>query len=194
MIRFACPHCRATLEVKDHKAGIRTKCPNCQKPIQVPGPPPPSGRPAREKVYYNQDDVKITTTRAIFGSKTYAVNGMTSVRTITISPNRTGPILLLIVGILFSGCCGLSTLGLMANSDGGKEGAAPPAAIAFSLLFVFFGLIMAGLGVALLLTQKPTYAILVCTSASEHQAYVSRDREEIDEIDDALNQAFMDRG
>ncbi len=48
-IKFACPHCRKVLNVKDQLAGKRGACPNCKKMIQVPAaavtaaaPKPPS--------------------------------------------------------------------------------------------------------------------------------------------------------
>ncbi len=36
MIKFACPHCKKTLQVKDRLAGKKGQCPGCKKMIMVP--------------------------------------------------------------------------------------------------------------------------------------------------------------
>ncbi len=36
MIKFACPHCKKTLQVKDRLAGKRGQCPGCKKMVMVP--------------------------------------------------------------------------------------------------------------------------------------------------------------
>ncbi len=36
MISFQCPKCRATHKTADEKAGLRTKCPKCGCPVQIP--------------------------------------------------------------------------------------------------------------------------------------------------------------
>ena len=35
-IKFACPHCKRGLSVKDHLAGKRAACPACKKPLTIP--------------------------------------------------------------------------------------------------------------------------------------------------------------
>ena len=40
MIRFACPSCRAGLQVTDKGAGQKIACPNCGQRLQIPAPPP----------------------------------------------------------------------------------------------------------------------------------------------------------
>jgi hypothetical protein len=39
MIAFPCPKCQTKLKAPEAKAGARTKCPKCDGPVQVPGPP-----------------------------------------------------------------------------------------------------------------------------------------------------------
>jgi hypothetical protein len=57
MIRFHCPHCRATLECPEAKAGAAISCPGCKRPMRIPdvpkavpvrqGQPPPLARRAQ---------------------------------------------------------------------------------------------------------------------------------------------------
>src|SRR4051794_19162705 len=37
MLRFACPHCKATVSAPEEKVGVRVYCPRCRQPFQVPG-------------------------------------------------------------------------------------------------------------------------------------------------------------
>jgi len=37
MLRFACPHCKATVSAPQEKIGVRVYCPRCRQPFQVPG-------------------------------------------------------------------------------------------------------------------------------------------------------------
>src|SRR5437763_275994 len=39
MLRFACPHCKATVSAPEEKVGVRVYCPRCRQPFQVPGAP-----------------------------------------------------------------------------------------------------------------------------------------------------------
>lgn len=96
----------------------------------APAPPPTSGGGGqmREKVYYDQDDIRISTTRASFGARTFMVNGMTSVRAIVINPNRIPPILLLLASIFASTCCGCVGIASV-SAGGGRVGIPTPAAL-----------------------------------------------------------------
>jgi len=38
MMRFACPHCKASVSAPEEKAGARVYCPRCRQPFQVPAP------------------------------------------------------------------------------------------------------------------------------------------------------------
>jgi hypothetical protein len=40
-IKFRCPHCRKTLNVRDHLAGKKAHCPACKKPLTIPTPGSP---------------------------------------------------------------------------------------------------------------------------------------------------------
>lgn len=43
MMRFPCPHCKASVSAPEEKAGARVYCPRCREPFQVPGGPKRSG-------------------------------------------------------------------------------------------------------------------------------------------------------
>ncbi len=141
-----------------------------------------------ERVYYNQSGVRITTTRAVFGGQVYAVNGMTSVRRARISPYRTGPVLLMVLGLPIC-CCGLMPFSLSL-----REGGTDVPSAAFGVFMVLIGFGMAALGVWLFWSQKPSYAVVIRTASGEVKALVTRNSETVERIVAALSQAFADRG
>jgi hypothetical protein len=59
---------------------------------------------------------------------------------------------------------------------------------------ILLGVICLAAAVVWFLMQKTIYAVLICTAAGEHQASLSYHSDEVDEIVEALNQAFVDRG
>jgi hypothetical protein len=61
-----------------------------------------------EQVFYDQAGIKVTSARLVFGQQTFQLAGITSVRPQEIPPNRKGPIILMIVGLLCT--VGLGTI------------------------------------------------------------------------------------
>ena len=61
-----------------------------------------------EQVFYDQGGVKVTSNRLVFGQQTFQLAGITSVRPQEISPDRKGPIILMIVGLFCT--LGLGTI------------------------------------------------------------------------------------
>lgn len=53
-----------------------------------------------EQTFYDQGGIKVTSNRLVFGQQTFQLAGITSVRPQEILPNRKGPIILMIVGLL----------------------------------------------------------------------------------------------
>lgn len=153
------------------------------KALSVPGlfPPQPAphdastGGPAGtgEQVYFRRDRVCITSARVIFGAKTYALSMITSVEAKVRRPNRLGPLLLILFALLFSlpryivmgGAVGLPLLEIAATAG----------------------------SICWWMTQRPTYAVMLCTAAREVQAYSSGDARIIDEIVSAINRAIVAR-
>jgi uncharacterized protein DUF6232 len=52
-----------------------------------------------EQIFFEQDKIKITSSRAIFGGSTYVINATASVRNYELKPERTWPIVLMIAGL-----------------------------------------------------------------------------------------------
>jgi hypothetical protein len=61
-----------------------------------------------EQTFYDQAGIKVTSARLVFGQQTFQLSGITSVRPQEIPPNRNGPIILMIVGLLCT--AGLGTI------------------------------------------------------------------------------------
>ena len=76
-----------------------------QLPIATLALPPVMVQPAPlhfpDTIFFNELGVMVSKTRFVIGSQTFAVSGITSVDGIELAPNRTGPIVLLIAGLLF---------------------------------------------------------------------------------------------
>lgn len=129
-----------------------------------------------ETTLYNHAEVQITSLRAVFGAKTYAISNITSVEGQKIEPSGCFPISLAILG-------GALTLfgALAAFADGG-----------FGMLM--FGLLLLIPGVAIYRSAKPSFAVNITTSAGEVKAYTSNDWETIRQIVEALNNAIVQKG
>jgi len=198
MIVLNCPVCGEHVEATDEEAGQLISCQNCgescrvpqpqkPKPVAAPKPVAQSGTYKTEQVYYNQAGVRITTTRAVFGGQVYAVNGMTSVRMARINPDRTVPVLLMLLGLPFLGCCGPLSFASL------REGEVVEHTV-FGVFAILAGFALVIFGVWLFRAQKPRYAVVVRTAGGEVRAHISRNPQAIERIVEALSQAFADRG
>jgi Family of unknown function (DUF6232) len=74
-----------------------------------------------EKVFFDEVNVRVTNARFIVENKTYAMNGVTSVKSHSIAPNRTLGIVLIVIGVLMLGTPGdgAKILGLAIAALGG---------------------------------------------------------------------------
>lgn len=120
---------------------------------------------SEEKTFFEYEDVKVTNTRFISGSQTYAMSNITSVKTAVKKPSWFFPSLLLFIGAM--------TL---------ITGA------------VLFGLVLAAIGAVLLVIQKTTYSIMLATSAGETSALKTHQKDYLDKVVNALNDAIIHRG
>ncbi len=130
-----------------------------------------------DRYYFRNDFVEVTRTRAIFGSKSYAINGITSTDLIEIPPKRMKPIMLLLTGLAFGFCARMPGL---RQQNGG--------------VFVMVGVMFAIPAVIWLFRQKTEYAVLICTAAHETEAYVTYNLKIAEDIVSAINKATSDRG
>lgn len=117
-----------------------------------------------EKTFFEYEDVKVTNARFISGSQTYAMSNVTSVKAFEQKPKRLGGIVILIVGL----------------------------AVAINTPVV--GLVIASAAAVYLYMQKTMYHVMLATSGGETSALKTHQREYLDKVVSALNQAIVHRG
>jgi len=118
-----------------------------------------------EKEFFSYDDVKVTNARFIVGSQTYAMSNITSVKASEDSPGRFTPIACVVVGV----ACLFGSV---------KE----------------FGIFLILLGGVWLACLKTTYYVSLTTAGGESKALSSEQREYIEKVVAALNNAIVHRG
>lgn len=110
MLRFACPHCKATVSAPREKVGVRVYCPRCRQAFQVPvassGTTPSvstSGTPSQPGVHATPPTLApgATTPQAI--SQLVPQPAETSSTT---SPRRPRPLLAFVAGLLIGALLG----------------------------------------------------------------------------------------
>jgi hypothetical protein len=130
----------------------------------VSAPPSHKGIAMDEKVFFEYDGVKVTNARFIVDGQTFAMTNVTSVKSHEQSPSRLFPILLLLFGLL----CTAST----------------PAV----------GIPIAGGAIFWLYKQRTLYHIMLRTSAGESSALKTYQRDYLNKVVLALNDAIVHRG
>lgn len=120
-----------------------------------------------EQTFLNEGGITVTNTRFIAGGQTYAMSGITSVKTLKHTPSKKGPIVLIILGLL----------GL----------AAPDEAKIIGFL------LLAG-GIAWLVLNKPKFSVMLSSASGEVEAYTSKDEKFISNVVNAINEAIIARG
>ncbi len=118
-----------------------------------------------EKTFFEYEDVRVTNSRFMVGSQTFALGNITSVKASEQSPNRLWPVGFAVVGVI----C------LIAQ--------AVPAGIFF--------LAVGGIWWFL---QKSNFHVLLTTAGGETTALTSKQREYIQKVVQALNDAIVARG
>ncbi len=123
-----------------------------------------------EKTFLEQGEIVVTNSRFVVAAQTYAMTGITSVRSEKETPSRTGPIVLLVLGVL--------SLFAAAQTNSAWIGV----------------LLFGGLGVLWLVLQKPTFRVKVATAGGEQQALESKDADFVARVVHAVNEAIIYRG
>jgi len=121
-----------------------------------------------EKILFNEGNVQVSSTRFIVGNQTYAMNGVTSVKSHVSKPNKVGPILGIIAGLFIA----------FSAEGAGKV----------------IGLGIAAVAGFILYNQKATYAVVLNSSSGETQALADHDGDYISNVVSALNDALVHRG
>lgn len=131
-----------------------------------------------EQVYYDRNPIRISSTRAVFGNKTYALATVTSVEGRRLDPERSSPYYVVLGGVL---ACALSARLFMDTKGAG-------------LVCLLVGFVLIATGAVWASRIGPTYAVIVCTAARERRVFASTREGEISAIVAAINQAIIDRG
>ena len=136
-------------------------------PVQVSPVVAVAVAPARdaEMTFLQKEGVRVTSTRFIVPGKTFAMAGVTSVRSVTIDPDRKWPSVLIIVGIIF----------LLVESTR-----------------ILGGMLLVG-GIVWIAMQKPTFAVGLSSASGEAHAITDENEESIKSIVNALNEAIVYR-
>lgn len=117
-----------------------------------------------EQTFFEYEDVKVTNARFISGGQTYVMSNITSVKTFAEAPNRFWPAICVLVGLIIMG-----------------NGA-------------FWGLIVALAAAAYLFMQKTVYHVMISTSAGEKSALKTHQKEYLQKVVAAVNEAIVHRG
>ena len=121
-----------------------------------------------EQIFFERDGVKVTNARFIVNSQTYAMNGVTSVKSSIVPPNRMGAILAIGVGLLM----------LFAADGIGKV----------------VGIAIIGGAAWFLSQQKAMHSVYLSSASGEIQALSNTDQGFIGSVIQALNEALVHRG
>lgn len=121
-----------------------------------------------ERIFFEQGSVKVTNARFIVDTRTYAMNGVTSVKSSVTPPTRGLPIALIIIGALM----------LLAGGMGVK----------------LLGVALIGGGIWVWSQQKSTHAVFLSSASGEVQALANTDDQYINGVVQALNEALIHRG
>jgi len=120
-----------------------------------------------EKTFLSDGGVTVTNARFIVPSQTYAMSGITSVKSFEEQPSRKGPIILIVIGVL----------ALFAGKS----------TIVVALLFL-------AAGIAWWVLEKATYHVLLSSASGEAKALSGKNREWVGRVVTALNDAIVHRG
>jgi hypothetical protein len=119
-----------------------------------------------ETKFYQDGFVTVTQSRFVTQSKTYAMRNISSVHVFEIIKSKTKALLMIIFGILFL----------------------------FSKDIFWVGFIIIALGIWWLISIKNEYAVRISTNAGEANSIVSKNKDYIQKIVNALNDAIIHRG
>jgi hypothetical protein len=120
-----------------------------------------------ETTFFNEGGLTVTNSRFVVPGQTYAMSGVTSIRTEEYPPSRKWP------GII----TGLGVLLLL----GGKD-------------TIIGALILIAIGVVWWRSQKTTYTVVLSSASGETDAFTSTDEEYVRNLVNALNDAIVSRG
>ena len=120
-----------------------------------------------EKTFFSAGGVSISNSRFIAAGQTYAMSGITSVKSFRQDPSRKGPVILGVAGVL-------------AMTPGGQS--------------LVIGLLLTVAAVFWWRALKPEFSVLLSSASGEAKALASKDGDFISSVITALNDAIVHRG
>jgi hypothetical protein len=120
-----------------------------------------------EKVFHKDSNVTVTQSRFIANGRTYAMRNISSVTIFEIEKSKKLPIAILIVGCIMAFCGGDTML---------------------------LGIVIAIGGLIWILMLKNDYAVRISTNAGETNSLTSGNKDYIQKVVNALNDAIIYRG
>ena len=117
-----------------------------------------------EKTFFQYEGVQVTNARFVVDGQTFAMNNVTSVKPLEKKPNRLGPVILVVLGLL--------------PAINGEYG----------------GLLVSLIGAVWFALQKTVYHVMLHTAGGETSALKTYQREYLDKVVAALNNAIVHRG
>jgi hypothetical protein len=120
----------------------------------------------KEQVFYQDPNVTVTQARFVSRSKTYAMSNISSVSLGIIKRSKKLEIFMIAIGFIL----------LVTESTR------------------IVGAIMAAIGVLLLFVLKDTYSVRINSNSGEADGFISKDKDCIEKIVDAVNEAIIHRG
>lgn len=124
-------------------------------------------RPPLETIFYQDEKVTVSQSRFIANGKTYAMRNISSVSIFTIEKSKVLYYVLMAIGIF-----------IMLNSNSINLG----------------GLIIVGVSVWLIYRTKNPYSVQISSNSGESKAITSEDKEYIQKIVSAVNEAIVHLG
>lgn len=123
-----------------------------------------------EQTFLEENGVTITNSRFITPGQTYAMNGITSVKTFKHPTSKKGPAILIILSLL-----------IFIGGEG-------------EVASILAGLLFLAAGIAWLVLNKPKFSVLLSSASGEAEALTSKDETFISRVVKALNDAIVARG
>lgn len=117
-----------------------------------------------ETTFFEQEGVRVTNARFIVDGQTFAMNNITSVKPLEKKPSRVIPIVLIVLGAL-------------------------PA-----INGVYGGLVLSAIGAIWFALQKTVYHVMLHTSGGETSALKTYQKDYLQSVVTALNNAIVHRG
>jgi hypothetical protein len=135
-------------------------------------------------IYTDGRDVTVTDSTLKVKNTAYNINGITKLSLWTIRPERWPGVLLVLVGLaaLICGWMGVIPGDMNMRTDSGV--------LSGNTLALWIGGALFILGILVLALTHERYAVRIATAEGEKNALVSRKREYVAQIVDALNKAF----